>query len=76
MKRQCYGHMFPSLDSRDKEFHQGKVFGLKIESKGVGSTGFEVLVDEEQWERCIECSDYRTCYDLSMARFQVARLAT
>jgi hypothetical protein len=76
MKRKCYGRMFPSLDSRDKEFHQGKVFGLRIESQGIGSTGFEVVVKEQQWESCIECQDYRTCYDLSMARFQVARAAT
>jgi hypothetical protein len=76
MKRKCYGRMFPSLDSRDKEFQQGKVFGLRTRSKGVDRMDFDVLVDARQWESCVECQDYRTCYDLSMARFQVARAAT
>jgi hypothetical protein len=76
MRPRCYGGMFPSLNPRDGAASQeGRVFGIRIETLGIGSTGFDVLVDQAQWERCIGCPDYRTCYDLSSARFKLAQVA-
>ena len=72
MKKECYGSMFPnSIDQAPNKIHQGKVFGFVIRSLGIGRTGREMKIDEKQWEECIKCPLYTTCFDLSSARFQL-----
>jgi hypothetical protein len=72
MKKECYGTMFPNpIDQTPNAVHQGKVLSFVVRSSGLERTGSEMLVDEKQWEECTQCPEYRTCFDLSSARFQL-----
>ena len=64
----CYGDMFPDLDRLEHNRPlEGKVFTVRVESKGIGASGRGVRVDAAKWEKCVACERYRDCYDLSMA---------
>lgn len=72
MKSECYGTMFPNpIDQTPNETHQGQVFSFVVHSLGIGRSGSEMQVDEKQWDACTHCPEYRTCFDLSSARFQL-----
>jgi hypothetical protein len=47
---------------------KGKAFRVFVESVGMGTQRREVTFKPESWEACVEWPDYRTCYDLSMAK--------
>jgi hypothetical protein len=51
---------------------EGKAFRVFVESIGVGTQRRELTLKAEAWERCLECPEYRTCYDLSMARLALS----
>jgi hypothetical protein len=42
-----------------------------VTSVGSGVQGRTVTVDPRGWDECRRCADYRTCYDLSMAKLEV-----
>ena len=44
------------------------MFEVLLESKGIGLSGRSITADPEQWKRCVACEQYRSCYDLSMAK--------
>jgi hypothetical protein len=68
-KPMCYGDMFPDLSKVEVNARmKGKVFTVQFNSVGIGVQSREMRVDEEQWERCVTCPHYRSCYDLSMAK--------
>lgn len=46
----------------------GKAFRVFVEKIGCGTQRRELAVKPEAWDECIVCPDYRSCYDLSMAR--------
>ena len=65
----CCGNMFPDLDRlEDNQPARGRVFEVLLESKGIGLSGRRITVDPDQWKRCVACEQYRSCYDLSMAK--------
>ena len=39
-----------------------------MEGYGFGVQGRKLEVKGEGWEKCMACADYRTCYDLSLAK--------
>lgn len=55
------------LNQRD----EGKAFSLLVESCGINVQSRTVPIKPEEWEDCLQCRDYRTCYDLGMARRQL-----
>jgi len=65
----CYGSMFPDLDRLEgnRPVH-GRVFEVLLESKGIGLSGRSITADQAQWKKCTACEQYRSCYDLSMAK--------
>lgn len=68
----CYGTIFPSLSDRTPNvLHKGKVFGFTVKSFGMMQAGHAVVVDDAAWKECVACPHYRSCYDLSAARFQI-----
>lgn len=68
--QECYGAMLPNLSKvRDNVPLRGKVFGCKIESNLFHRRGHVLGVDLEQWDACVDCPDYESCYALSMAAF-------
>ena len=65
---ECYGGLFPDLaHMRYHEESRGRAFSAIISSPGTGPQGRRLLPDRDAWDACVECPDYRTCYDLSLA---------
>jgi hypothetical protein len=67
--RECYGKMFPDFTRlKRKETLEGRAFTALVVSSGRGAQGRNLEVKREAWGKCVECPDYRTCYDLSVAK--------
>ncbi len=65
----CYGTIFPDFTRlKFKERLEGRAFTARITSSGIGTEGRDLEVKAEDWEKCLACPEYRTCYDLSMAK--------
>jgi hypothetical protein len=65
----CYGTMFPDFTRlKHKEKLEAQAFTALVVSSGTGAQGRNLEVKREAWAKCAECPDYRTCYDLSVAR--------
>lgn len=70
----CYGKMMPDLSRL--EYNQrltGQAFNVLASSQGIGVQNLQMDVDPAGWEKCLACPDYRTCYDLSMAKLVLYR---
>jgi hypothetical protein len=66
--------MFPDFAQEHfNEWNQGKAFWVLVESTGMGVQSHTLETKTEEWEDCLNCPDYRTCYDLSMAKLQLWR---
>jgi hypothetical protein len=65
----CYGTMFPDFTrlERNKPL-SSSAFTALVEGHGMGVQGRKLEVKGEGWEKCVACADYRTCYDLSLAK--------
>jgi len=77
MKNQpeCYGALFPDFTRLAKnEPLVSPAFTALLVSQGIGVQGRSLEVKREGWERCIGCAEYRTCYDLSLARLLMGTL--
>jgi hypothetical protein len=61
--------MFPDFTLlKRKEALEGQAFTALVVSSVTGAQGRALEVKREAWGRCVECPDYRTCYDLSVAK--------
>ena len=71
----CYGMMFPDFTrlERNKAL-SSPAFTALVEGYGVGVQGRKLEVKAEGWEKCVACADYRTCYDLSLAKLAMNTL--
>jgi hypothetical protein len=68
----CYGNMFPDLLRLGANVPLlGHVMSVKVTRLGIGVHDREVELHRDEWEKCIQCDDYRTCYDLSVAKVSV-----
>ena len=85
-KRACYGNRFPDVTRLEpNQHHAGAVFGCRPSGAGdgpgdsagagAGAASVTFTVDEANWERCVDCAHYRSCYDLSMAKLLFAQAA-
>jgi hypothetical protein len=66
--------MLPDLSRL--EYNQplrGLAFTVHARSQGIGVQDLQMEVDPAGWEKCLGCPDYRTCYDLSMAKLVLYR---
>ncbi len=69
---ECYGLMFPDFTKlKRKEKLEGQAFAAMVVSSGTGPQGRSLEVKREAWGKCVECPDYRTCYDLSRAKLEM-----
>lgn len=65
----CYGKMFPDFTQLKRaEKLEGQAFTARVTGVGTGAQGRSLEVTAEAWEKCVACPDYRTCYDLSLAK--------
>ena len=68
----CYGTMFPDFTRlKRKEKLEGQAFTALVVGSGLGAQGRNLEVKWEAWENCVACSDYPTCYDLSLAKLEM-----
>jgi len=64
--------MFPDFTRlKRKERLEGQAFTALMVSSGTGAQGRSLEVKGEAWEKCVACPDYRTCYDLSLAKLEM-----
>ncbi len=71
-RAECYGKMFPDfMRLKRKEKLEGQAFVALVTGSGTGAEGRSLEVKREAWEKCVECADYRTCYDLSLAQLEM-----
>jgi hypothetical protein len=69
---ECYGAMFPDFTRlKRKERLEGQAFAAVVMSSGTGAQGRNLELKREAWENCVACPDYRTCYDLSLAKLEM-----
>lgn len=72
--RGCYGNMIPDFEHLQyNKPTEGKAFRVFVENIGVGRQRRQLELRPEDWEECVGCADYRTCYDLSMAKLALHR---
>ncbi len=66
---ECYGNLLPDFSRlKFREPLKGHVFTALVRSSGTGAHGRSLQVDGEAWAKCVECTDYQTCYDLSVLK--------
>ena len=65
----CYGELFPSRSWRGsgKERADG-IFGYVYQQPGTVALPPGISVDLEEWDRCTECREFSTCWQLSAAK--------
>lgn len=68
-RSECYGNMLPDFEHLNfNRPTDGNAFRVFVENIGVGRQRRELETKPDVWEECIVCPEYRTCYDLSMAK--------
>ncbi len=71
-RAECYGKMLPDFTRlRHKQRLEGQAFAALVTGSGTGAEGRSLEVKREAWEKCVACPDYRTCYDLSLAKLEM-----
>ena len=75
--KSCYGTMFPSSASSASDPRTGgKVFSFTL----VGVCGMmprrrHVEVNRAEWDDCVDCPEFDSCYRLGMARMALETAA-
>jgi hypothetical protein len=74
----CYGTMFPeTLRGRDGSRAAGKVFSFcLVPVGGVTSPDCRVEVNRDEWDDCLRCPEFESCYKLCMARLTLKTAAS
>ena len=67
---QCYGNMFPSVNSPRTDVPlRGKVFSAQLQrAGGMAIATRRTGVDLDAWNQCVACEEFEHCYKLSMAK--------
>ncbi len=66
--KSCYGTIFPDLVKF--QFFKpatGKVFQVQVNTLGPGHRDTKLEANLEEWQKCTNCEEFRSCYDFSMA---------
>jgi hypothetical protein len=67
-----YGTMFPDLTRLERNKPLGSsAFSALVVSHGIGVLSRTLEVKPDGWDQCVACADYRTRYDLSLAKLLV-----
>lgn len=71
-RKPCYGAMFPDVVAPvEKGIHNGKAFSFEVKSIGLARAERHVEVSEDEWEDCLGCPDFETCYKRSSAKLML-----
>ena len=70
-QKSCYGTMFPATLGRsaDDGTATGKVFRYDIAPLGLAGLKRTTNADMKEWNDCLQCDDFDSCYKLSSAKF-------
>ena len=70
-QKSCYGKMFPETlgGGADNGTVTGKVFGYDTAARGLAGPKRTPNVDTKEWEECLQCEAFDSCYKLSSAKF-------
>lgn len=61
--------LFPDLHQLQPNVeNKGRVASIFIEAVGVVTQSSDLIIDKEAWNECVKHPDFRSCYDLSMAK--------
>lgn len=67
--RDCYGKLFPDFTRlKHGEQQDGQAFSAVIAGAGTGAQKRNLDVKTDAWLKCSSCPDYRSCYELSVAK--------
>jgi len=68
--KKCYGTMFPSILSAEADqVVSGKVFSFEIvRAGGMLVSHRRVATNTQEWNDCLECSEFEHCYKLCTGR--------
>jgi hypothetical protein len=67
--RACYGKIIPDFGHLNyNKPTEGKAFQVFVEKIGIGTQRRGLEIKSEAWDECVECPEYRSCYDLGMAQ--------
>jgi len=71
IQKPCYGTMFPETlgGGADNVTVTGKVFGYDTAPRGLARPKRTPNVDTKEWEVCMQCEAFDSCYKLSSAKF-------
>ena len=73
--RDCYGNLFPDFTRLKRgEPQETQAFRALITGTGTGAQGRSLEVKTEGWLKCSECPDFRSCYDLSIAKMEMSQV--
>jgi hypothetical protein len=65
----CTGDLFPDmLNLETNRLNKGRVFGVLMESCGVGVQHREVVVNKEAWAECSKSPNFDRCLQFSLAK--------
>ena len=68
--KECYGKLFPDpSELQSKSEALGKAFTMRNTSAGFGRRYLALDTDFAAWQDCEKCDLYKSCYDLSHAKF-------
>jgi hypothetical protein len=71
--QECYGGLMPDFEHlRYNRPTEGKAFRVFVENIGVGTQRRELTFKSDSWDECLDCPEYRACYDLSMAKLALS----
>jgi hypothetical protein len=66
------GDLFPDLLLLEKNvLNRGRVLGAYLAASGLGIQERRVVEDPQAWQACIESPNFRSCYDLSLAKLHL-----
>ena len=73
----CYGTMFPDPRSvSSDQGGRGKVFSLHfVQPLGLSRSRPQVREGPAEWDDCLRCPEFDSCYRLGMARIALHGLA-
>jgi hypothetical protein len=68
--KECYGTLFPSVNSPPTgQPIRGKAFGIELRrAGGMMIASRRTDVDLDQWDECVACEEFPNCYKLSLAK--------
>lgn len=72
---ECYGKMFPDFENLVcNRPNEGFAFSAFVEHLGIGTQRRSLTVKRDACDKCVSCQDYRSCYDLDMAKLAMQRV--